>query len=298
MWPIRSYLFVPAHRPEWVAKAVRTGTEAVILDVEDAVPPAGKPQARAALRDELAELARAGVGGFVRINGLDEGGLEDIPHAVHPGLTGVIVPKAASAAQVRAVADAVSFCEGRSGMPHNGVAVMPLPETPEGMWDVHELATASARVKGIMGALGGETEGDVARAAGFRPTLGGLEQLFLNSRNVLASRAAGAIYPCAGIIGTRIDDLSVNEALIHRAKEIGYTGVALIHPSHVAIANRVFRPSAEEVAYFRGLLAAFAEAEAAGIGAVKYDGRMVDYAMLPIARAVVAEADRAAARQS
>ena len=112
----------------------------------------------------------------------------------------------------------------------------------------------------------------------------------MNSKVVLDSRAAGAEFPIAGIIGTAIEDIASVEAMIRRAKEAGYTGVCLIHPSHVAIANRVFRPTAEEVAFCRGMLAAFAEAEAQGLGAVRYEGRMVDYAMLPPARAVLEDA--------
>jgi citrate lyase subunit beta/citryl-CoA lyase len=100
------------------------------------------------------------------------------------------------------------------------------------------------------------------------------------------------MHPMAGIFGTHQDDLAAVEALIRKARDIGYAGVAVMHPSHVAVANTVYRPTAEEVAYFTGLLAAFEAAEKAGLGAVSYQGAMVDYAMLPLAREVLADAAR------
>jgi citrate lyase subunit beta/citryl-CoA lyase len=100
------------------------------------------------------------------------------------------------------------------------------------------------------------------------------------------------MHPMAGIFGTAQDDLMAVERLIRKARDIGYSGVTLMHPTHVAIANAVYRPTAEEVAYYKGLLEAFEAAEKAGLGAVSYQGAMVDYAMLPLAREVLAEAAR------
>ena len=170
--------------------------------------------------------------------------------------------------------------------------MLPLPETAQGMYDAYHLAKASPRVRGIHGALSGPVSGDFARAFGFRATPGGEEQLYLASKMVLDSRAAGAMHPMAGIFGTAQDDLPAVERLIRKARDIGYSGVAVMHPTHVAIANAVYRPTAEEVAYFKGLLEAFEAAEKAGLGAVSYQGAMVDYAMLPLAREVIAEAAR------
>jgi citrate lyase subunit beta/citryl-CoA lyase len=144
-------------------------------------------------------------------------------------------------------------------------------------------------VKGLHGAISGPVSGDFARAFGFRATLEGSEQLYLASKLVLDSRAAGAMYPIAGIFGTPIEDTAAAERMIRRAKEIGYSGVAVMHPSHVAIAKAVYRPTPEERAYFQGMLDAFAVAEKAGLGAVRYQGAMVDYAMLALAREVLAE---------
>jgi citrate lyase subunit beta/citryl-CoA lyase len=292
MWPVRSALFVPAHRRDWVGKAIRVAPGAAVLDIEDSVPPQFKPQAMGLLKEEIAELKAAGVGAFVRVQPMYDGTPAEIEAAVTDGLTAIVLPKVANPGEIQRLADLLSYYEGRAGVAHGSVGILPLPETAEGMHGACDIAKASARVRGIHGALSGPVSGDFARAFGFRATTEGVEQLYLGSKLVLDSRAGGAVYPIAGIFGTAQDDLAAVERLIRRARDLGYTGVAVMHPSHVAVANAVYRPTAEEVAYFEGLLAAFEAAEKAGLGAVSYQGAMVDYAMLPLAREVLAEAKR------
>ncbi|HQT78656.1 MAG TPA: CoA ester lyase [Rhodopila sp.] len=293
MWPIRSALFVPAHRRDWVGKAIRVSPGAAVLDIEDSVPPQFKPQAMDNLKGEIHELRDAGVGAFVRIQPLHEGTEGEIAAAVTDGLTAVVLPKVASPDEIRRVHDLLSYAEGRANVAHGSVGILPLPETAQGMYDAYNLAKASPRVRGIHGAVSGPVSGDFARAFGFRATMGGEEQLYLASKMVLDSRAGGAMYPIAGIFGTPQTDLEAVARLIRRARDIGYSGVAVMHPTHVAVANAVYRPTPEEVAYFKGLLEAFEAAEKAGLGAVSYQGAMVDYAMLPLAKEVLADAARA-----
>jgi citrate lyase subunit beta/citryl-CoA lyase len=292
MWPIRSALFVPAHRRDWVGKALRALPAAAVLDIEDSVPPQFKPQAMAYLKDEIRELRNSGVGAFVRIQPLHDDSAAEIDAAVCEGLTAIVMPKVSTPEEIRRMHDLLSYAEGRVGLSLGTVGILPLPETALGMHDAFALAKASGRVRGIHGAISGPVSGDFARAFGFRATAGGEEQAYLASKLVLDSRAAGAMYPIAGIFGTHQDDLPAVERLIRKARDFGYTGVAVMHPSHVAIANAVFRPTAEEVEYFTGLLAAFEAAEKVGLGAVSYRGAMVDYAMLPLAREVLAETAR------
>ncbi|HET6606575.1 MAG TPA: CoA ester lyase [Rhodopila sp.] len=292
MWPIRSALFVPAHRRDWVGKALRVAPHAVVLDIEDSVPPQFKPQAMDHLHSEIHELRDAGVGAFVRIQPLFDGTPAEINAAVTDGLTAIVMPKVATPDEIRRVHDLLSHAEGRAGLALGTVGILPLPETALGMYDAYNLAKSSSRVRGVHGAISGPVSGDFARAFGFRATSGGEEQMYLASKLVLDSRAAGAVYPIAGIFGTPQDDLAAVETLIRKARDVGYTGVAVMHPTHVPIANAVYRPTEEEVAYFKGLLAAFEEAEKAGLGAVSYRGAMVDYAMLPLAKEVLAEAAR------
>lgn len=292
MWPIRSLLFVPAHRRDFVGKAIRQAPGAVVLDIEDSVPIEERPSARGLLAEAITELHAAGVGAVVRINPFGPETEVEVAAATVAGVTALMLPKASTPAEVQAVHDLLSYHEGRAGLPRGSVAILPLPETALGLHDAHLLAKASPRVKGIVGVISGPVTADVARAFGFRASLAGTEQLFMNSKLVLDSRAAGAPYPVAGVFGVPVGDLAATEGLIRRARDLGYSGVCVMHPSHVALANAVFRPTPEEVAYFTGLLAAFEAAERRGLGAVTYQGAMVDYAMLPLAREVVEEARR------
>jgi citrate lyase subunit beta/citryl-CoA lyase len=292
MWPIRSLLFVPAHRRDWVAKAIRVSPGAVILDVEDSVPLEHKAAALVGLRSAVADLREAGVAACIRINPLSDRTESEIEAGMTEGLTAVLLPKASSAAELRRLHDLLSYHEGRAGLAHGSVGILPLPETAEGMQRACKLAKASPRVRGIFGAISGPVSGDFARAFGFRATEEGAEQLYLASKLVLDSRAGGAPHPIAAVFGAVMDDIAAVERLVRRARDIGFAGVAVMHPSHVPVVQAVYRPTADEVAYYEGLLAAFEEAERGGLGAVQYRGAMVDYAMLPLARSVLAEARR------
>jgi citrate lyase subunit beta/citryl-CoA lyase len=288
-WPLRSFLFVPAHRESWVAKAVAARPDAVVLDLEDSVPPDQQALARQCLPQEIAELAQHSVAAFVRVHAFGPETPEEIEAVVHPGLSGVMLPKASTVAEIRSLHDLLSYHEGRTGLEHGSIAILPLPETAEGLQHAEELARASTRVKGIVGTVSGPVTADVARAFGFRPSMGGVEQFYMNSKLVLDSRAGGAAYPIAGVFGIPMDDLDSVEKLLVRARDFGYTGSPVMHPSHVAIANKVYSPTAEEAEYHQGLLDEFARAEAQGLGAARYRGVMIDYAMLPLSREIVAE---------
>lgn len=296
IWPIRTMLFIPAHKLDWVRKVGRYRPDAVVLDLEDAVPPDLKKQARGLAREAIDLLRDQGIAAFVRINALGDGGADDVPALATPGFSGVMLPKANDVEEIRLLDRLLCHAEGKAGLPFGSVAIMPLPETAQGIWGARDLAAASPRCRGIIGVIGGPVSGDVARAVGFRPSMEGSEQFYVASKMVLDSRAGGAPYPMGSLIGTALDDLDSVRILAKRAKAFGYSGAVLIHPAHVAVAAEIFTPTAEEVAYFRGMIEAMREGQARGDGAVSYRGMMVDYAMLPHAQAVVAEAERRAAQ--
>ena len=293
-WPIRTMLFIPAHKLDWVRKVGRYRPDAVVLDLEDAVPPALKKEARGLAREAIGLLRDQGIAAFVRINALGEGGIDDVPELATPGFSGVMLPKANDVEQIRLLDRLLCHAEGKAGLPLDSVAIMPLPETARGIWAARDLAAASSRCRGIIGVISGPVSGDVARAVGFRPSMEGSEQLYVASKMVLDSRAGGAPYPMGSLIGTALDDLEGVRTLARRAKAFGYSGAVLIHPTHVAVAAEVFAPTAEEVAYYRRMNEAMRDAQARGDGAVSYRGMMVDYAMLPLAQEIVAEAERRA----
>lgn len=291
-WPLRSFLFVPAHRHSWVVKAIASGTDAVVLDLEDSVPPDQKAAARDNLGSAVSDLAAAGVAPFVRINAPPQTWAVELDAAVGPGLAGIILPKASTAEEMRRLDGLLSYREGLRGMPHGEVAIIPCPETARGLQDAELLVAATPRAKGVLGTISGPVTGDVAQAFGFQPSLEGVEQQYMNSKLVLDSRAGGGAFPLAGIFGVPLNDMTSLEALIRRAKAFGYTGCPVMHPSHVAVVNSVFTPTADDAEYFAGMLEAFAQGEAQGLGAVSYRGMMIDYAMLPHARQVMGEYHR------
>ncbi|HSV84576.1 MAG TPA: CoA ester lyase [Ramlibacter sp.] len=295
-WPYRSLLFTPGHRLEWIRKAPRYRPDAVILDLEDAVPPHEKVAARAVTREGIAILRAAGIAPFVRIN--PQTLRDDVLGVMAKGLQAICLPKLDNVQQVRELADVLSYAEGQAGLPHGAVDIVAIPETAAGMCDVRQLAAASPRVKSVMTGINDRPsedvvfQGDTAMAAGFIPTREGLEQVYLTSKVCLEARAGGAPYPVGAIIGTDLGDPEAARRIAQRLKACGFTGGVCIHPSHVAIANQVFGPSAQEVAFHAGVLQAMKNAEAQGQWAVNYRGIMIDRANVPIAERMLALARR------
>ncbi len=288
----RSLLFIPVLQESWIAKASRFQPDGVILDLEDSVPPAEKPRCRTLVRGQIATLAAAGIRPLVRINGLDDGGFDDLEHVVAPELFALVVPKSGTREQILELCDRLSWHEGRVGVPRGATRLVLLLETAWGIRDGHDLLRLSPRCLGLFGALSGPIVGDIARAVNILPSVEGDEQAFYASRLVLDTRAAGRELAVAAITGTALDDLALVRRLAERARRFGMTTLALIHPAHVAVANAVFTPSAEEFAEAVGLILAMAEGERRGLGAVRYRDRMVDYAMLPQAESLLDEALR------
>jgi citrate lyase subunit beta / citryl-CoA lyase len=278
-WPIKSLLFVPANREDFVLKAIRFKPQAVILDLEDAVPRQELEQARLQVKKLMKILYDDNIICFVRINSLQEGGIEDLNFIVCEYLSGIMVPKIESAKDTLLLDKLLLELEINAHLPSHSIDIIALPETALGIFKGFEIANASPRVKSLMTAVSGPTGGDVAKAIGYEATPEGLEQLYLQSKVVLESKAANAPYPIAGVIGMNIKDLHYVKILIQRAKNIGFTGVALIHPSHVEIANQVFSLSGEEINYHKALVQTFLEANQKGLGATTFQGSMIDQAM-------------------
>jgi len=273
----RSILFVPGNRPDWMDKAPKYGPDALILDLEDAVPIAEKAEARQTVRAGIERLRERGVPIVVRVNGVNTGLTgEDVEAIVTAGLVAVAVPKLERVEEVLKVDAWIELFERKAGLPLGTVEILALPETARGIMNAYQLATACPRVGNILGGVGARS-GDVTKAIGYKWTRSGLETLYLASHVLLAARAAGIEYPISGG-SLEVGDTELVRAQLQRAPEIGYRVALLIHPSAVPIANEVFAPSKEEIEWNKGVLRAMAEAERAGRAAVTYDGMMIDYA--------------------
>ena len=261
----RSYLFVPADRPERYAKALASGADVAIVDLEDAVAPAAKAGARAAL---AAWLDAGGSGIAVRINDAASAAfVDDLALVARPGVAAVVVPKAERAcdlARVRAAAPAA--------------ALLPLVETAAGIANARALARAEGVERLLFGSidlqldLGIDGDGD--------------ELLAFRSELVLASRLAAIAAPVDGVC-TALDDDAALEAETRRARKLGFAGKLCIHPRQVAVVHAAFAPSADEIAWAKRIVAA---AGANAGGAVAVDGAMVDRPVLLRAQSLLARA--------
>lgn len=270
----RSLLFVPAHVERFVARAHERGADGVILDLEDAVPPAEKEGARARLAASVAGIAGAGTAAMVRVNhGLRAIG-RDLEAAVHPGLAAIVLPKVEEPGFVREVAEAVGELEAERGLPPGGVRLVLQVETPGALFGLPAIAGAHPRVAALTlgpedysAAMGGVPEEDVL----FAP----------NYAVLLAARAAG-ILPL-GFVGSIGDfsDIPAFAERARRARRMGFRGALVVHPSQVGPLNEAFAPTAGEVAWARRVVEGDRAARAEGRGAFQVDGRMVD---LPVVR--------------
>jgi citrate lyase subunit beta/citryl-CoA lyase len=281
--PFRALLFVPGSRPELVPKAVRSGADALVLDLEDAVAESAKAEARELVAAAIDETAGTGV--FVRINDLATAHWEDDLRAVvRPGLTGVAVPKVETVGEIARVDSAVAAIERDAGLEPGSVDVQPLLETARAIHDAHALLSASPRIRSYFG--GFARDGDVSHSLGARWTREGDESLYLRSKLLLDGRAAGVPFPISGTWAD-VADVEGLAAYARQNRDLGYTGMYVIHPSHVAAVTEAFTPSDEELAWFGRVVEALDEAARAGAGAVTIDGVMIDKAMATRARAVL-----------
>ena len=287
MDPVRSMLFTPGNRLDMLGKAVHSGTDAVIVDLEDSVSVDNKPEARA----NLERLPESPVPYYVRTNAVETGLLwDDIVAAGSSPAVGVIIPKAEDPKVISQVDGALTALEMTNGKAPGSITTIPLIESATGVRLTYEMALASERVECVM--FGGGEQGDLVADLGVEWTPEGTGLMQARAQVLLSSRAAGVPYPMEAVFMDfrNPDGLRVECEL---ARTLGYVGKVAIHPSQVEVINDVFTPSPEVVEYQRKVLAAFEEAEAEGKASIAVDGKMVDYAVARVARAVLARADAA-----
>ena len=281
----RSTLYVPGNRSAWMEKAVNYGADCLILDLEDSVPAQEKATARPLVKAGIKALKARGQAVDVRINSFSSGlTLDDLEGVLCPELDGIRLPKVETAADMKELDALLIHLEKRMGIPVGAIETPLGCETAKGMRNIYEIATSCPRVKRVTLAAG--AGGDAARAIGYIWSKEGMETLFLRSKAVLDCRAAGIQYPTISS-WWNIKDLEGLERDANWNRRLGFRGQTVMHPSHVPIVNKVFTPSAEEIAFYQGLIQAMEEAEKKGIAAVTYKGDMVDEAMVKTAREIL-----------
>jgi len=285
--PRRSVLYVPGSNARALEKARALPADGLILDLEDAVAPSAKEEARS-----LA-LAALRAGGFgrrevaLRVNGAGTPwGAADLAAAARSGAHAVLLPKVEGAAQVREAERALRA----AGAPP-AQALWCMIETPLGVLLASEIAAASPRVACLVAGTS-----DLVKDLRARHTPGRLEVLASLSLLVLAARA----HRLSALDGVHLDldDQAGFEAACRQGRDLGFDGKTLVHPRTIEAANRAFAPAPEEVARARRVMAAHAEAEAAGKGVVVVDGRLVEALHVEEARRVVALAEAIASGEA
>ncbi|MEU7282232.1 CoA ester lyase [Streptomyces sp. NPDC045431] len=278
----RSWLYVPGDRPALLGKALTRGADAVIVDLEDAVPVSAKESAR----DQAARWAAAQRPGgpcslWVRINP-GEAGHADARTVAAPALDGVIMAKCAGPDDVRALDAVLTEREREAGVAAGRIAVSPLLEDAAAVLAAPAIAAASPRVVQLQ--IG---EADLCAELGMEPGEDERELLALRTHVLLASAAAG-IRPPVGPVFTDYRDADALRRSTQALRRLGYRSRACIHPAQLPVVHEVFTPTPAEVERARRLVDRYEAALRAGQAVLTDDGRMIDEAVVRGARRVLA----------
>ncbi|KUL96462.1 citrate lyase [Bosea sp. WAO] len=286
---LRSLLFVPADSERKFAKAQASGADGLILDLEDSVAPARKPEARQLVQELLAKDNHRNWSFWVRINALDTGlTLADLSAVVRPGLDGIMVPKANGAADIVRIGHYLDALETRSGMARGTVKIVVVAtETAVAMFNLGSYAPAHERLAGLT--WGAEDLGAVVGSSANKQPDGDWTQPYRVVRSMCLFAAAAAEVARIDTLYADFRDPAGLEESCRISQRDGFTGRIAIHPDQVETINRCFSPSAEDLAQARRIVAAF-DADP-GIGTVGIDGKMYDIPHLKLARAIVAAAE-------
>lgn len=276
----RSLLYVPVTSSRFVDKAHTRGADAIQLDLEDSIPASAKDEARRLLPAAIDLLATRGVDVAVRINRPWREAVRDLEVAVRPGVKALALPKLANAEHVQFIDEIVSELETVVGMTVGMVRFIAMVETAGGFFELRRIAAASPRVAFLT--LGTE---DFATSVGVQP----VPDLMVGPKQatVYAARAADVLpIGLVGSIANYQDEHAFRE-VVRRSRAVGLVGASAIHPAQVPIINAGFTPTAEEVDRAERMVAAYDDALAAGVGAIEFDGAMIDEPVVERSRALL-----------
>ena len=285
--PRRSALYMPASNARAVEKARTLPADVIILDLEDAVAPEAKPDARA---EAVAAVKAGGFGRrevVIRVNGLSTPwGADDLAAAAEAGPDAVLVPKIGAASDVAAYDAALAAAPAATRL-------WAMIETCPAVFELSAIAAAGAATRLAALVMG---VNDLAKEMKARQTPDRAAFAPFLALTVAAARAHGLV--ALDGVHNEIDDLDALAAVCRQGAEFGFDGKSLIHPSHLAICNAAFTPAPAEVAWSRSVIAAFDDPENAGKGALRVEGRLAELLHRDLALALVAIADAIAAAEA
>ena len=279
MQVMRSWMFVPGHQRRMIDKAYGLKLDVVMFDLEDGVPPGEKDTARAMMAETLArpsgEMLR-----FVRIHPAGSREMEvDLPAVIRPGLDGLTLTKVNCPEDVSRVCAILDEREEGAGLQRGSVRLLATIESARGLVQAAAIAASSPRLVGLM--FGAE---DFAMDLGMFNVRQEETGDFLYARSALVVAAVSEGLQAIDRVYLDIRDPTGLERDTRFARDLGFTGKALIHPAQIEVVDQVFRPTDADVKYARRVVEAFEAAEAAGAGAVAVDGQMVDLPVVERAR--------------
>ncbi|MBU3671819.1 MAG: CoA ester lyase [Sinobacteraceae bacterium] len=270
---MRSMLFVPGDRPDRFPKAVASGADAVILDLEDAVTSDRRGYAREAIAEYL-RAPRAAVPLWVRINPVDSADvLADLAAVVPARPDGVILPKARHGGDVLRLDHWLEMLECEHGFAAGAIQAMPMiTETAGALLSLGSFTPSPSRVSAMT--WGAEDLATELGALGNRTAAGDYEPAFELARSLCLITAAAAAVRAIDTVDTEIRDIAAVEQRARQSRRAGYLGKLAIHPAQIPAIHAAFTPAAAELDWAQRVLAAVAAAPAAG--AVKVDGKLID----------------------
>jgi citrate lyase subunit beta/citryl-CoA lyase len=287
----RSMLFVPVNVPKFVETAHTRHADAIILDLEDSVPPGEKATARTLIAGAAPKVAQSGADVVVRVNQPLELCVRDIEAAISPEISALILPKIDGASHVRMLAELADRIEAAKGMRVGHTRFMALIETPAAFARAEDIAAAHPRLISV--GLGSE---DFAMEINGEPAT---DILHYPKQRVAIAAIANGLMPM-GVIGSVADfrDLDGYRASARLARRMGFRGSACIHPNHVTILNEEFGIKPEELAWARRVIDVYEEAKRQGRASVQLDGKMIDIPIVIRAERILAAAQRIESRAS
>ena len=289
----RSMMILPVHVQRFVEKAHLRGADAIVLDMEDAVPPNEKIHARDLVHSSIALVGRGGADVLVRVNN-DPDLLDlDLDASIHDGLHAIFVPKVEDKEDVLGVESMIESLEHDRGLPPSQIKLAIHIESPKGLMNLREIAAASNRIESM--SLGVD---DYCLELGVEPSSQGTE-LYLPFNMMVHVCKAYGILPI-GVLGSvsGYQDLAGFEEVAVRGKQLGATGGYCVHPGQVEVLNRVFSPSKAAIDHARRVVGVFEAGLKEGRAAVTMDNMMIDTPIYKRAILVLELADAVALRES
>lgn len=282
--PIRTALFVPGNRPDRVDKAVNSGADAVIIDLEDSVPLAQKEETRSKVREKVFEHRDRKI--IVRVNALSSGFLQgDLDEVIVKDLFCIMVPKVESMEHINELDRLLLDAEKKTGMKAGTVDVIPLIESARAVQNIFQIVSVTTDSSRIVTVAFGAA--DYTLDLGIEMTKEGAELSYPRSRIPVACRAAGIEPPLDTPFMIDLKDIESLKADAMRAKRLGFQGKLCIHPNQIDPCHAIFSPTREEILYAEKVIQAFEDAESKGMGAIQLDGKFIDYPIVNRSRRVL-----------